>query len=97
MELWQEMLRQSIDSGKDLVERFGFEKDTADRLNKFFHTRINPYYLSLIRYPGDPIWRQCIPDAVELEDDAFCLAPVRVRPPSLQIGRYHPFGFFLHV
>ena len=68
MELWQEMLRQSIDSGKDLVERFGFDKDTADRLNKFFHTRINPYYLSLIRYPGDPIWRQCIPDAVELED-----------------------------
>lgn len=69
MELWQEMLRQSIDSGKDLVERFGFEKDSAERLNKFFHTRINPYYLSLIRYPGDPIWKQCIPDAVELEDD----------------------------
>ncbi len=68
MELWQEMLRQSIDSGKDLVGRFGFDKDVADRLNKFFHTRINPYYLSLIRYPGDPIWRQCIPDAVELED-----------------------------
>lgn len=69
MELWQEMLRQSIDSGKDLVERFGFEKESAERLNKFFHTRINPYYLSLIRYPGDPIWKQCIPDAVELEDD----------------------------
>lgn len=68
MELWQEMLRQSIDSGKDLVERFGFDNDIAERLNKFFHTRINPYYLSLIRYPGDPIWRQCIPDAVELED-----------------------------
>ncbi|MBE0557538.1 MAG: KamA family radical SAM protein, partial [Proteobacteria bacterium] len=26
------------------------------------------YYLSLIRYPGDPIWLQCIPDKVELED-----------------------------
>ncbi len=68
MELWQEMLRQSVDSGKDLVERFGFEKELADRLNKLFHIRVNPYYLSLIRYPGDPIWLQCIPDAVELED-----------------------------
>jgi len=68
MELWQEMLRQSVDSGKDLVERFGFDKDLADRLNKLFHIRVNPYYLSLIRYPGDPIWLQCIPDAVELED-----------------------------
>jgi lysine 2,3-aminomutase len=68
MELWQEMLRQSVDSGKDLVERFGFDKDLADRLNKLFHIRVNPYYLSLIRYPGDPIWLQCIPDAIELED-----------------------------
>lgn len=68
MELWQEMLRQSVDSSKDLVQRFGFEKEQAEKLNKFFHTRINPYYLSLIRYPGDPIWLQCIPDAKELED-----------------------------
>jgi lysine 2,3-aminomutase len=68
MELWQEMLRQSIDSAKDLVERFNFDPQEAERLNKLFHIRINPYYLSLIRYPGDPIWLQCIPDKVELED-----------------------------
>ena len=71
MELWQEMLRQSIDSSKDLVERFGFDNELAAKLNKLFHTRINPYYLSLIRYPGDPIWLQCIPDAKELDDDGF--------------------------
>ena len=69
MELWQEMLRQSIASGKDLVERFGFDTETAEKLNKFFHIRVNPYYMSLIRYPGDPIWRQCIPDAIELQDE----------------------------
>jgi lysine 2,3-aminomutase len=71
MELWQEMLRKSVDSGKDLVERFGIEKELADKLNKLFHIRINPYYLSLIRYPGDPIWLQCIPDGKELEEDGF--------------------------
>lgn len=71
MELWQEMLRQSVDSGKDLVDRFGFDGDLAERLNKLFHIRINPYYLSLIRYPNDPIWLQCIPNAVELEDDGM--------------------------
>ena len=68
MELWQEMLRQSVDSAKDLIERFGFDKEQAEKLNKLFHIRVNPYYLSLIRSPGDPIWLQCIPDAVELED-----------------------------
>lgn len=69
MELWQEMLRQSVDSAKDLIERFNFDKELAERLNRLFHIRINPYYLSLIRYPGDPIWLQCIPDAEELEED----------------------------
>lgn len=68
MELWQEMLRQSVDSAKDLVDRFNFDPEQAERLNKLFHIRINPYYLSLIRYPGDPIWLQCIPDKIELED-----------------------------
>jgi len=64
-------LRQSVDSGKDLVERFGFDKELADRLNKLFHIRINPYYLSLIRHPGDPIWLQCIPDSRELDEDGL--------------------------
>ena len=68
MELWQEMLRQSVDSAKDLIERFGFDKEAAEKLNSLFHIRINPYYLSLIRHQGDPIWLQCVPDTRELED-----------------------------
>ncbi len=76
MELWQEMLRASVDSGKDLVDRFGFDKELAEKLNTLFHIRINPYYLSLIRYPGDPIWLQCIPDARELEEDGFSEDPL---------------------
>jgi lysine 2,3-aminomutase len=71
MELWQELLRRSVDSAKDLVERFGFPAEKAEALNKLFHIRINPYYLSLIRYPGDPIWLQCVPDEQELEDDGL--------------------------
>jgi lysine 2,3-aminomutase len=68
MELWQEMIRQSVDSADHLVERFGFSRETADRLNHFFQVRINPYYLGLIQYPGDPIWKQCVPDEIELAD-----------------------------
>ncbi len=82
MELWQEMLRASVDSGKDLVERFSFDKELADKLNSLFHIRINPYYLSLIRYPGDPIWLQCIPDAQELLEDDFPLDPLNEEADS---------------
>jgi lysine 2,3-aminomutase len=71
MELWQELLRKSVDSAKDIVDRFGFDPKVAERLNTLFHIRINPYYMSLIRYPGDPIWLQCIPDEKELEENEF--------------------------
>ncbi len=82
MELWQDLLRQSVDSAKDLVERFDFDPQLAEKLNKLFHIRINPYYMSLIRYPGDPIWLQCIPDAAELEDKGTLEDPLNEEADS---------------
>ncbi len=68
MELWQEMIRNSVSTVDHLVEKFSIDREVAAKLDEFFQARINPYYLSLIRYPGDPIWQQCVPDVVELED-----------------------------
>ena len=68
MELWQQMIRDSVHSVDQLVEKFGIDRTVAEGLDEFFQARINPYYLSLIRYPGDPIWRQCVPDKAELDD-----------------------------
>jgi len=68
MELWQEMIRNSVTSVDHLVEKFSIDREVAEKLDQFFQARINPYYLSLIRYPGDPIWQQCVPDVIELED-----------------------------
>lgn len=68
MEQWQQMIRDSIHSVDQIVERFNLDKQVAEELDEFFQARINPYYLSLIRYPGDPIWLQAVPDGVELED-----------------------------
>lgn len=68
MELWQQMIRDSIHTVDQLIERFKLDKKVAEQLDEFFQARINPYYLSLIRYPGDPIWLQCVPDKIELED-----------------------------
>lgn len=68
MELWQQLLKQSVSSVDQLVEKFGIKKEVAERLDDFFQARINPYYLSLIKYPGDPIWLQAVPDEVELYD-----------------------------
>ncbi len=67
MEVWQQMIRESIHTVDQLIERFNLDRTVAERLDKFFQARINPYYLSLIRYPGDPIWLQCVPDERELD------------------------------
>ena len=68
MELWQRMVRDSVHTVDQLVEKFNIDRNAAEALDEFFQARINPYYLSLIRYPGDPIWLQCVPDKAELED-----------------------------
>jgi len=70
MELWQQMIRDSVHTVDQLVEKFNLDKRVAEELDEFFQARINPYYLSLIRKPGDPIWLQCVPDVKELEDMA---------------------------
>src|SRR3972149_4057144 len=91
MELWQKLLRQSVDSSRDLIERFGFPAEKAESLNKLFHIRINPYYLSLIRYPGDPIWLQCIPDEKELDDDGLPDDPLNEERDSPVQRITHPY------
>jgi lysine 2,3-aminomutase len=68
METWQKMIRESVHTVDELVEKFNIDQKVAEDLDEFFQARINPYYLSLIRYPGDPIWLQCVPDKIELDD-----------------------------
>jgi lysine 2,3-aminomutase len=68
MELWQQMIRDSVHTVDQLVNKFSLNREIAQQLDGFFQARINPYYLSLIRYPGDPIWLQCVPDSIELDD-----------------------------
>jgi lysine 2,3-aminomutase len=68
MEAWQKMIRESVHTVDELVEKFNIDRKIAEDLDEFFQARINPYYLSLIRYPGDPIWLQCVPDKIELDD-----------------------------
>src|SRR5436309_14227139 len=72
MESWQELLRKrSIASLEALVARFGAEHfPDLERLRQAavnFEFRISPAMVDLIKSPGDPIWRQYVPDLPELE------------------------------
>lgn len=41
-----------------------------------YPVRLTDYYAGLIKHPNDAIWKQCMPDARELEDDSQCPDPL---------------------
>jgi lysine 2,3-aminomutase len=98
METWQKMIRESVHTVDELVEKFNINRKVAEELDEFFQARINPYYLGLIRYPGDPIWLQCVPDKIELDDfDAIedPLMEEAMSPVSNITHRYPDRALFL--
>lgn len=69
---WQKLFRQrSLTSLQQLVDRFGPEHfPDLDRLQEAvdnFEFRISPAMVDLIEEPGDPFWRQYVPELDELE------------------------------
>jgi len=68
MQQWQKSLANTINSLDYLVGRFGIDPVPLGPVVQRYPIRITPYYLSLIKEVGDPIWRQCVPDARELEE-----------------------------
>src|SRR5436190_11491537 len=72
MASWQELLRKkSVATLEALVAKFGPEHfPDLERLREAarnFEFRISPAMVDLIKSPGDPIWRQYVPDLQELE------------------------------
>jgi lysine 2,3-aminomutase len=67
MEDWQTSLSGSITSLEPLVEQFQIDPELLKPVIGRYPMRITPYYMSLIKEIGDPIWRQCVPDPRELD------------------------------
>lgn len=67
MKRWQKLLQKSLTTPEEVAEVFGLKLDDVRRVAGAFRIRINPYYLSLIKAKGDPLYRQMVPDPRELE------------------------------
>lgn len=80
MEEWQKIYKDSLNNFDELKIYFklkGIEVD--NHLTEFpvkLPLRINKYYLDLIQSYKDPIWRQCIPDSLELTDNVCIEDPL---------------------
>jgi lysine 2,3-aminomutase len=67
-ERWQRELADTLTDPAELAARFGVDPGPLARVARVFPLKISRYYLSLIERPGDPIWRQCVPDPAELAE-----------------------------
>jgi len=76
MEQWQKILKKSLTTVEEISERFNIPIEELKGLDKVFDIKINPYYLSLIKEKGDPIYKQVIPDLAELQQDKLFSDPL---------------------
>jgi len=71
MEEWQKELKESVTTPRQLAAVFPVDAQIIEKVAERYPMRITPHYLKLISRPGDPIWRQCVPDVAELDGAGF--------------------------
>ncbi len=64
---WKHPMRCSLRRGSDLAELTPEEQADIDRVRRLYPFFSNEYYSSLIQEKDDPIWKQVIPSAAELD------------------------------
>jgi len=89
--IWKQLLAASVTSAAQLAAHFDTDPDRIAPVVRRFPVRINPYYLALIRQPGDPLWRQAVPDPAELADGAGSADPLREEQASPVSGLIHRY------
>ena len=91
--LWEELLKKSIVNEEQLykISKINIKKEDIKQVIKNYPMSINPYYLSLIKNENDPIWKQCIPDIKEIEDEFGMEDPLNEEENSPVYGLTHRY------
>ena len=91
MESWQRSLSKSITRLDEIDACYAIDVGLLKPVADAYPMRITPYYLGLIKEAGDPIWRQCIPDIRELEEDRCSTDPLNEKGMSPVPGLIHRY------
>lgn len=97
-ESWQKSLRESIVSVDSLSNQFGLNKTEIEGVTSQFQFRVPKYYLSLIKQKDDPIYKQCIPNVLELSNACGVEDPLgedKTSPVPCIVHRYPDRCLFL--
>ncbi|WP_342348652.1 KamA family radical SAM protein [uncultured Nitrospira sp.] len=68
MDDWKKVLAASITKPKDLAKYLGVDPKEVEAVVGPYPMRITPTVLATIKNKGDAIWKQVVPEAIELDD-----------------------------
>lgn len=68
MDDWKKVLAASITKPKDLAKYLGVDPKEVEAVVGPYPMRITPTVLATIKSKGDAIWKQVVPEAIELDD-----------------------------
>jgi len=90
-EHWADKIPHSAINAEQVSGLSGISPEDISQVIKTYPMKINPYYLSQIKLPGDPFWKQAIPDIRELESGSLSPDPLcenEQSPEQYLIARY---------
>lgn len=81
----------NICSAEQLAELFPEKPLDPYCIPNQYPMKITPYYLSLVKEPGDPLWRQAVPDVAELQTTCLARDPLGEESQSPVPGLIHRY------
>lgn len=90
-ESWRQILSQSITRPEQIFGKFKIDVERLKAVVAKYPMRISRYYFDLIEEIDDPIWRQCVPDPLELLDPSGLEDPLNEEADSPVPGLVHRY------
>ncbi|MEM1606695.1 MAG: KamA family radical SAM protein [Candidatus Bathyarchaeia archaeon] len=90
-ENWKNILKKSITRPEQILEKFNVDIKPIKAVAEQYPMFVSRYYFDLIEEVDDPIWKQCIPSPLELQDPYGYEDPLNEEGDSPVPGLVHRY------
>jgi lysine 2,3-aminomutase len=91
VEEWKQIIAQSITKPEQVRHKFNVNVRKLKTVVSKYPMRISKYYFDLIEEVDDPIWKQCVPSPLELQDPHGLDDPLNEEGQSPVPGLVHRY------
>ncbi len=91
IEPWEQLLSESVFNIDGLRSFLGVDDPDLNAVVERYPMRINPYYLTLIKECGSPVYRQAVPDRREITETKGFVDPLNEESLSPVPGLTHKY------